>query len=193
MVADAARREFVAVAGDVVLERLDRERIRAAAKPGKLRFVLLVGGANPRMSSDAAVRRRSVPTHLEPAKVVDRWGPETEIASDDLQQLAEDTRGQYFPVRKVSQLRSIYEDLARRLGESYTLTYRTDRRLPDGTLRPVSVAYRESSQAAQAQLYVRGMIVPAGGWSRLFLALLAVLAVLSFLPSWRSRRHPRSP
>ncbi len=60
-----------------------RERIRAAAKPGKLRFVLLVGAANPRMLSDAAVRRRSVPTHLERAKVVDRWGPESEIATDN--------------------------------------------------------------------------------------------------------------
>src|SRR5437660_8297673 len=60
-----------------------RERIRAAAKPGKLRFVLLVGGASPRINSDAAVRRRSIPTHFEPAKVVVHWGPETEIASDN--------------------------------------------------------------------------------------------------------------
>jgi Peptidase family C25 len=60
-----------------------RERIRAAAKPGKLRFVLLVGGANPRLNSDAAVRRRSIPPHLEPAKVIVHWGPETEIASDN--------------------------------------------------------------------------------------------------------------
>ena len=60
-----------------------RERIRAAAKPGKLRFVLLVGGANPRLASDPAVRRRSIPPHFEPAKVIVRWGPETEIASDN--------------------------------------------------------------------------------------------------------------
>lgn len=60
-----------------------RDRIRTAAKPGKLKFVLLVGSANPRMESDAAVRRRSVPTHLEKAKVVDKWGPETEIATDN--------------------------------------------------------------------------------------------------------------
>jgi hypothetical protein len=60
-----------------------RDRIRAVAKSGKLRFVLLVGGANPRMDVDPAVRRRSIPAHFERAKVVDRWGPETEIATDN--------------------------------------------------------------------------------------------------------------
>jgi hypothetical protein len=70
------------VASDGSTEQI-RERIRAAAKPGKLRFVLLVGGANPRLNSDPAVRRRSIPPHLESAKVVIRWGPETEIAGDN--------------------------------------------------------------------------------------------------------------
>ncbi|HKD37151.1 MAG TPA: C25 family cysteine peptidase, partial [Pirellulales bacterium] len=60
-----------------------RERIRVAGKPGKLRFMLLAGGANPRMEIDPAVRRRSIPAHIEKAKVVDRWGPETEIATDN--------------------------------------------------------------------------------------------------------------
>ncbi|HEV3418611.1 MAG TPA: hypothetical protein VG056_17445, partial [Pirellulales bacterium] len=56
-----------------------RERIRAAARQGKLRFAVLVGGADPAMNADPAVRRRSIPTHLERAKVIDRWGPDTEI------------------------------------------------------------------------------------------------------------------
>jgi VWFA-related protein len=169
---------------DAVAEALDQ----IADQPGRRAVLALTDGMDnasqeydlPRLIQLA--RRRGVPVHTVGV------GTETEIASEDLQQLAEDTRGQYFPVRKVDQLRSIYEELARRLGESYSLTYRTDRRLPDGTLRPVSVAYRESTQAAQAQVYVRGMIVPAGGWSRLFLVLMTVLAVLAFLPSWRTRR-----
>ncbi len=60
-----------------------RARIRAAARQGTLRHVLLVGGANPRGDLDTAVRGRSVAVHLEPAKVTIRWGSEAQIAADD--------------------------------------------------------------------------------------------------------------
>jgi hypothetical protein len=60
-----------------------RERIRCVARQGKLRFAVLVGGANPTMNANPAVRRRSIPTHLERAKVIDRWGPDTDIATDN--------------------------------------------------------------------------------------------------------------
>jgi hypothetical protein len=59
------------------------ERIRNAGEPTTVRFVLLVGSANPRLGLDPDVRRRSVPTHYQTAKVVDRWGPEKEIATDN--------------------------------------------------------------------------------------------------------------
>ncbi len=60
-----------------------RERIRAVGGPKAVRFVVLVGGANPRLLSDPNARRRSVPTHFQTAKVIDRWGPEKEIATDN--------------------------------------------------------------------------------------------------------------
>ena len=60
-----------------------RERIRKAGEPTTIRFVLLVGSANPRLGLAPDVRRRSVPTHYQTAKVVDRWGPEKEIATDN--------------------------------------------------------------------------------------------------------------
>ncbi len=60
-----------------------RERIRKAGEPTTIRFVLLVGSVNPRLGLDPDVRRRSVPTHYQTAKVVDRWGPEREIATDN--------------------------------------------------------------------------------------------------------------
>ena len=60
-----------------------RSRIRAAAAAKKLRFVLLVGGADPRMTTDPAVRRRSIPMHLEQATVIRRWGPDKQIATDN--------------------------------------------------------------------------------------------------------------
>ena len=71
----------------------------------------------------------------------------------------------------------------------YRLVYRTDRPLPDGTLRPVSVYYRESTAAVgRAEVFIRGMVVPASGWPRLFLGLVAMLVVLALLPGWLRRR-----
>src|SRR5581483_7862704 len=45
-----------------------RGEIRAVAKQGKLRWVVLVGDAEPNMEQDAKIRRRCVPTHLVPAR-----------------------------------------------------------------------------------------------------------------------------
>ncbi len=60
-----------------------RCEIRAIAKQGKLRFVVLVGDAEPNMEQDAAIRRRCVPTHLARAKANIRWGSEPDIATDN--------------------------------------------------------------------------------------------------------------
>src|SRR5262249_37489920 len=76
-------------------------------------------------------------------------GSEDEIESDALRKLASETRGQYFPARQADQLRGIYEELAKNLGASYPLVYRSDRRLPDGTLRPIHIYYRASRKAAE--------------------------------------------
>jgi VWFA-related protein len=116
-------------------------------------------------------------------------GSEREIASDALRQLATETRGQYYSARNAEQLRSIYETIAERIGASYNLVYESDRRLPDGTLRPVQVFHRGSAKAGQTSVFIPGMVVPAGGWSPLFLLLLAGLSALSLLPSWMSRRR----
>ncbi len=60
-----------------------RNRIRRAAAGGALRYVLLVGDADPAMSGDAALRKRSVPTHHARAIVNVRFGSETHIATDN--------------------------------------------------------------------------------------------------------------
>ncbi|WP_169980408.1 VWA domain-containing protein [Tautonia rosea] len=111
-------------------------------------------------------------------------GSEEEIASNDLRRLAAETRGQYLPARNADQLRAIYEELATRLGQLYQLVYRTERPLPDGTLRPVAVYYRSATVGAQAEVFIRGMVVPAAGWSRLFLVLVGILLGLAVLPGW---------
>ena len=46
--------------------------------------------------------------------------------------------------RNADQLRAIYETIAERIGSSYTLVYQSERKLPDGTLRPVRIFYRGS-------------------------------------------------
>jgi VWFA-related protein len=138
-------------------------------------------------SDIAAARRLGLPVHTL------GLGTEDEIESGDLRRLAAETRGQYYPARQADQLRTIYQQLAQRLSSSYSLVYRTDRRLPDGTLRPVQVFYRASRAAGETAVFIPGMIVPAAGWPRLFLLLVAALATLAALPGWLARRAVRAP
>ena len=110
-------------------------------------------------------------------------GTEEEIESADLRRLAVSTRGQYYPARNADQLRAIYEQIAERIRSSYSLVYQSDRKLPDGTLRPVRIFYRGSKKSAgETAVFIPGMVVPSGGWSPLFLGLLGALTVLIFLP-----------
>ena len=130
-----------------------------------------------------AARKLGVPVHTL------GLGTEDEIESAALRKLAEGTRGQYYPARQADQLRSIYEEIAQRLRSGYTLTYQTDRQIPDGTLRPVRVVYRAGRTAGETAVFIPGMVVPAPGWSRLFVALVVVLALAWFVPE-NFRRRP---
>jgi len=60
-----------------------RQRIRDVAAGGRLRFVVLVGDAEPGMDSDPALRARCVPVHLAKAEVNVLWGSEPQIANDN--------------------------------------------------------------------------------------------------------------
>jgi VWFA-related protein len=116
-------------------------------------------------------------------------GSEDEIESADLRRLAASTRGQYYPARSADQLREIYEQIAERIGASYTLLYQTDHPVPDGTLRPIRISYRGSRAVGEAAVFIPGMVVPVGGWSPLFLGLVAGLTALIVLPGMLSRRN----
>jgi Ca-activated chloride channel family protein len=116
-------------------------------------------------------------------------GSEDEIESADLRRLAGSTRGQYYPARNADQLRAIYEQIAERIGSSYMLGYQTDRKLADGTLRPIRISYRRSQAAGETTVFIPGMVVPAGGWSPLFLGLLVVLGAMIILPGAVARRR----
>jgi VWFA-related protein len=129
-----------------------------------------------------AARNAGVPVHTL------GLGSEDEIASAELRQIADGTRGRYFPARQAAELRAIYEELARGLSQSYMVTYRSERRLPDGTLRPIGITYRASKRAAVATVFIPGMVVPAAGWSRLFLVLVTALVALAVLPGLRTAK-----
>ncbi len=109
-------------------------------------------------------------------------GGDDEIASVDLKELARRTRGTYYPAKRVEDLKSIYQELARNLKNSYSLVYKTDRRLPDGTLRPIKVSYRTGRNFGKTEVFIRGMVVPAAGPRGLFLFLLACLVALAIAP-----------
>jgi VWFA-related protein len=116
-------------------------------------------------------------------------GSEDEIESADLRRLASSTRGQYYPARSADQLRAIYEQIAERIRSSYTLLYQSDHPVPDGTLRPIRISYRGSRAVGEAAVFIPGMVVPAAGWSPLFLGLVAALTVLVVLPGKLTRRN----
>lgn len=61
-----------------------RSEIRRLARGGKLRWVLLVGDAEPVGKGDPLARARLTPTYHVPAKVNVKWGSEPEIATDNL-------------------------------------------------------------------------------------------------------------
>jgi hypothetical protein len=60
-----------------------RTEVRRIAAAAPVRFLVLVGDADPAMASSAQVRKRSVPTHYARAVVNLKWGSEPEIASDN--------------------------------------------------------------------------------------------------------------
>jgi hypothetical protein len=60
-----------------------RGRILRLVQGGRLRFVLLVGGADPSLYEDAAVRARSVPMHYAKARINVKWGSTPTIATDN--------------------------------------------------------------------------------------------------------------
>ncbi len=119
-------------------------------------------------------------------------GDELDEASRSLEKIASETRGQHYSAADAAGLRGIYEEIARRLGSTYRLTYATDRRIPDGTLRPIEIFHAQAKKAGQAAVFIRGMVAPARGWSRLFLLLLAGLVALAVIPS-KLRRLGKLP
>ena len=124
-----------------------------------------------------AAQREGLPVHTL------CLGADGETEAANLRVLAEKTRGHAFTATQTDDLRGIFEEIARNLGQTYGLSYTTDRRIQDGTLRPIEVLYAKSATAAKSAVYVPGMVVPAAGWSWLFLAMIAALGGLAYLPS----------
>jgi len=91
----------------------------------------------------AAARTAALPIHTL------GLGTEDSPAGENLRRMAVDTRGQHYSAQDAGQLRAIYEQLAERLRSSFTLVYRTERKIPDGTLRPCASPTRVPSKPAK--------------------------------------------
>ena len=162
-----------------------RRRSRCSTSESGRRVVLALTDGEDTFSQDATLesviasgQRLGLPVYTL------GLGTEEEIESGDLRRLATSTRGQYYPARNADELRAIYEQIAERIRSSYSMVYQSDRKLADGTLRPVRIFYRGGKTAAgETAIFIPGMVVPAGGWSLLFLGLLCVLGGLIVLPS----------
>lgn len=60
-----------------------RRQIRDVARGGRLRFVVLVGSADPDLYWNPAVRARCVPMHYAKARVNVHWGSEPTLSTDN--------------------------------------------------------------------------------------------------------------
>jgi VWFA-related protein len=180
-----ATRFYDAVA--VALEMLEQE-------PGRRAILAMTDGEDTFSQSASlesvigAARKLGLPVHTL------GLGTEEEIESNDLRHLAASTRGQYYPAKSADQLRAIYEALAERIGASYSLSYESERKLPDGTLRPVRISYRGSTRSVgETAVFIPGMVVPAAGWPVLFLVLCGSLVTALVLPGALARRRVSAP
>jgi hypothetical protein len=59
-----------------------RQRIRRRAASGNVRFVVLVGDADPEVLSDPVLCAYGTPTHRATAEVIARFGPESHLSTD---------------------------------------------------------------------------------------------------------------
>ena len=100
-----------------------RRDIRSCAAQNSLRYVLLVGDAEPALLLDPKNRARCVPTHHSRAEINVRWGSEPEIAGDNWYADLNDDRVPDLAIGRLTA--DTPEDLARIVAK--TLAYERSR------------------------------------------------------------------
>jgi VWFA-related protein len=158
-------------------------------EPGRRAVLALTDGKDE--DSELAIgvpideaRRLNLPVHTL------GLGQGGEIDAEALDKIATDTRGQSYRARDAEALKAIYQELAERIGSTYSVTYSTDRKVPDGTLRPIRVAYAKAPEASAGEtaVFIPGLVVAAPGWPGLFLVMVLAMGGLLVLPGWLGRR-----
>jgi Mg-chelatase subunit ChlD len=116
-----------------------------------------------------------------------------------MDELASTTGGQYFAVdpARPQKLKEVFEDIGRSLQNVYTLTYVSPNPVEDGQTRHVTANIRNGLVGTQAKdTYSVPGVISTGGSKRglglgtiglIFLALGALLGVLSFVPAMLRR------
>jgi hypothetical protein len=73
----------IVIASNMATAHQIRRTVRKMAGGGRLRYLVLVGDAEPDMAADPRVRARCVPVHWAKAEVNVLWGSEPHIATDN--------------------------------------------------------------------------------------------------------------
>jgi VWFA-related protein len=117
------------------------------------------------------------------------------IDEASLRRLGEATGGGYHHVKDISDLSHIYEQLADELQTAYRVSFRSPRDILDGTKRDITIQVvrggRTVSNIVRGGYTTRG-VVPAQMDHRVYLALLAVLGLLLWLPTGLRRMTRRA-
>ena len=177
-----------------------------AKMPGRRALLLLTDGQDCRESSTCPARygsRRSLDQaisyanqHAQPLYVIGlgQRGSDDQDGIDEpvLQQLAQDTSGEYFYAPDGDQLAGLYSRLASDLQQEYTLTYRSPRPFYDGTRRNIQVSVGGAPAASGG--YVEQHLInvrsePLVG----ALLLLPILGALLLPSIVRGRRRGGAP
>jgi len=143
-------------------------------------IVLLTDGDDT--ESDATVADAANAARSVHARVFVVGLPGAEINRQNLQELVDQTGGNFIQVRSIDQLRRVYADLATELGSQYILSYTSQLR---GTGRPVDVELSVAGLTA-TQRYTIPPIVKArhaapGGWWTTDQALALIAAGVAFI------------
>ncbi len=202
----ADRREAVVVltdGKDTDSRRRDTDAIELAGK-AKVR-VFMLGLGDKGQLNEPAMTRIAEETggkyfHAQDQKRLVEIFEELSINLHDegideasLQKLAKETGGKYYHIRQADELGTIFEQVAGQLQPHFTVTFRSGRRVHDGTERGIELTLvnRKSGQTlavAEQGYVVHGLISPVADHV-LYLGLLLVLLTLLGAPPLIRRLH----
>jgi VWFA-related protein len=116
------------------------------------------------------------------------------IDETSLRRLAAETGGEYYHVREADRLTAVFERVANQLENTYSVTYRSQRDLHDGTARGIEIRFGDLA-VGETGYVTHGLLAATGDGSTrpplepVYLTLLIILGLLLALPALLRRRQ----